>query len=290
FYDVGFVLQTHMMVRSLQPVSLKEWKVEGEMAGDSKRVDPLAFLKTRYKGVFAKSVLQLENVFAKSVLQLEGVFAKSVLQLEVVKARNLPKADDGPLGLSDPFCTLLLNTMERSTRVISRNLNPEFNETFFFEDQQLGVWPSQTIEIKVFDFDVTSAPDLLGSIKIPVADLLEKENKGAQKDMDAEENREDEKLHAIKAESAARIEIEKKKHFTKEKKHLTVGELEIEKKKHLTKEKKHLTLGELEEMREAIQTERAALVKKEEAAREEHDKQGVVLRIRLVKKEEAAQA
>ena len=154
FHEVGFVLHTHMMVKHVQPVSLKEWTVEGEFEDGDKKKDPLAFLKTRYK----------------------GAFSKSMLQLEVVQARNLPKADDGPLGLSDPFCVLKLNGMERKTRVITRSLNPVFEERFSFDDQLLGVWPSQSIDIKIFDFDMTSAPDLLGSVTLTLRDLIDKDS------------------------------------------------------------------------------------------------------------------
>lgn len=125
----------------------------------------------------------------------KGKFSKSVLQLEVVKARNLPKADEGPFGLSDPFCVLNINGVEHKTKVVTRSLNPVFNETFFFEDQLLGVWPTQTIEVKVFDFDIVSEPDLLGTVRVTLQDLLEKESENAE--LDAEEDAEEQREKAI---------------------------------------------------------------------------------------------
>lgn len=59
----------------------------------------------------------------------------------MLRARNLPKAD--MTGLADPFVKVTLNTLTKETKVLKRTLQPEWNEEFVFDDQTLGVWPSQ---------------------------------------------------------------------------------------------------------------------------------------------------
>ena len=54
------------------------------------------------------------------------------LQVFVERARNLPRMDT--FGLSDPFCMVSLGKSEKQkTRVVKRNLNPEWNEEFVYK-------------------------------------------------------------------------------------------------------------------------------------------------------------
>jgi Ca2+-dependent lipid-binding protein len=53
-------------------------------------------------------------------------------QVFVERARNLPRMDT--FGLSDPFCMVSLGKSEKQkTRVVKRNLNPEWNEEFVYK-------------------------------------------------------------------------------------------------------------------------------------------------------------
>jgi Ca2+-dependent lipid-binding protein len=53
-------------------------------------------------------------------------------QVFVERARNLPRMDT--FGLSDPFCIVSLGKSEKQkTRVVKRNLNPEWNEEFIYK-------------------------------------------------------------------------------------------------------------------------------------------------------------
>ena len=111
--------------------------------------DPMAFLKDRYR----------------------GNYADSLLVVEVVGARHLPKSD--VMGLSDPFFNLELNGVKHATRVLKKTLAPMWNETFQFDDQSLGVWAGQKIKCEVYDWDYVGDSDLLGSFHVDVASIVQ---------------------------------------------------------------------------------------------------------------------
>lgn len=51
-----------------------------------------------------------------------------VLKVEVLRGRNLAAKDKS--GTSDPFLVLTLGDAKEATSVISKTLNPEWNQTF----------------------------------------------------------------------------------------------------------------------------------------------------------------
>eukprot|EP00475_Leptophrys_vorax_P021593 TRINITY_DN2933_c0_g1_i1.p1 TRINITY_DN2933_c0_g1~~TRINITY_DN2933_c0_g1_i1.p1 ORF type:complete len:285 (-),score=95.59 TRINITY_DN2933_c0_g1_i1:98-952(-) len=60
---------------------------------------------------------------------------------------------------SDPYCSVIVGGLTRSTRVVEKNLNPEWNETFLFVTET----PEQ-ITFKVFDQDELFKNDPMGEV------------------------------------------------------------------------------------------------------------------------------
>jgi len=93
----------------------------------------------------------------------------SPLKVTIVEARNLPAADAN--GKSDPYVQLLrthgLDHAAVKTKVVKKNLNPVWNETFEFSTS----YKLHNLKFKVFDHDTFSADELLGNLKVPM-DLL----------------------------------------------------------------------------------------------------------------------
>lgn len=89
------------------------------------------------------------------------------LQVTVVEARGLAPMDRN--GLSDPYCVLHCGAVRSSTRVIQKTLNPRWEEAFLFEVAQGA---SMQLQLDCFDRDLLSSDDFLGTLKIPVDELL----------------------------------------------------------------------------------------------------------------------
>ena len=75
-------------------------------------------------------------------------------------------------GLSDPYVKVQLGRQRAKTKVIKKSLNPIWDEEFSFRVGNL----KEEICISVLDEDKYFADDFLGQIKVPVSNLLDKEN------------------------------------------------------------------------------------------------------------------
>ena len=96
----------------------------------------------------------------------EKILAENVmLAIKVVEAKNLKAAD---INTSDPYCLLKFNGIEKKTRVIDSNLNPIWNEYFYFN---ITSFETNELSIKIFDKDKLSKDDLLYDLTIPIKDL-----------------------------------------------------------------------------------------------------------------------
>ncbi|CAM6037416.1 unnamed protein product [Sphagnum compactum] len=87
------------------------------------------------------------------------------LHVIVLEARGLAARD--PNGSSDPFVRLSLGVTKAKTGVVYRNLNPSWNEDFFFN----VVDCDEELSIMVWDED-RFCHDFLGQVKIKVSDVL----------------------------------------------------------------------------------------------------------------------
>ena len=91
------------------------------------------------------------------------------LAIRVLKAKDLKPADIS--GFSDPFVTVEWDGCEQVTRVITRELNPTWNETLYFPLKcainKAVLENKSSVSVRVYDFDV-AGPDLLGSFDVPL--------------------------------------------------------------------------------------------------------------------------
>lgn len=95
------------------------------------------------------------------------------LRVVVIRARNLPCMDTNLLTnaatSSDPFVRLELNGILRTSTVKRRCLEPIWQELLTFplddDDDMSGL---KEMAVSVYDFDVFSSPDLIGSVNIPL--------------------------------------------------------------------------------------------------------------------------
>ena len=91
------------------------------------------------------------------------------LAIRVLKAKDLKPADIS--GFSDPFVTVEWDGCEQVTRVITRELNPVWNETLYFPLKcainKAVLENKSSVSVRVYDFDV-AGPDLLGSFDVPL--------------------------------------------------------------------------------------------------------------------------
>lgn len=99
-----------------------------------------------------------------------------IVIVKLVEARNLERADFWS-GSSDPYVIFALGNYSAKSKVIKRNINPLWNETFGFRINEGD--QSAILSILVFDFDNFTPDDFIGSAEInlseiPCGDLYDK--------------------------------------------------------------------------------------------------------------------
>eukprot|EP00026_Physarum_polycephalum_P024212 Phypoly_transcript_30327.p1 GENE.Phypoly_transcript_30327~~Phypoly_transcript_30327.p1 ORF type:complete len:119 (+),score=20.26 Phypoly_transcript_30327:64-420(+) len=87
-------------------------------------------------------------------------------RVKVVKARNLPAMDIN--GKSDPYCKLSVREKQVRSRIVYEDLNPIWEEEFFFEGKKGGI-----LLVEVWDYDKFSSDDFIGSVIIQLERLPE---------------------------------------------------------------------------------------------------------------------
>ena len=124
-----------------------------------------------------ESVLQVEAGDSLPVLQFSLLYdvQRSILTVHLHHASNLPAKDRG--GTSDPFVILYMMPNKEEvfeSNVISRTLNPVFDQSFEFHRQLPDGIRQQTLVLRVYDHDRFSRNDLIGSVVFPLegADLF----------------------------------------------------------------------------------------------------------------------
>jgi Ca2+-dependent lipid-binding protein len=86
----------------------------------------------------------------------------------VERAKGLPRMDT--FGLSDPFCAVSVGKSERhKTKVVKRNLNPEWNEEFVYNVEE----GARELKIVLYDWSVTKEEDFIGQVAFSVDNLQE---------------------------------------------------------------------------------------------------------------------
>ena len=88
-----------------------------------------------------------------------------MLGIKVVEAKNLKIAD---FNSSDPYCIIKIGGIEKRTRVIDSNLNPIWNQTFYFD---ITSYSTNELSFQIFDKDKLTKDDLLYELNIPIKKL-----------------------------------------------------------------------------------------------------------------------
>ncbi|CAA6665370.1 unnamed protein product [Spirodela intermedia] len=96
----------------------------------------------------------------------DGRTREGLLKVLVIRGRNLSIRD---LRSSDPYVVVSWRNKRVKTKVIKKNVNPEWNEdlTLIVHD------PSINIKLEVFDKDTFTPDDPMGNVEINIQPLVE---------------------------------------------------------------------------------------------------------------------
>eukprot|EP01083_Nonionella_stella_P268466 907578_1 len=98
------------------------------------------------------------------------------VQLHIIEGRDLAGKDSG--GTSDPVVTITIFDKKKSTKIKSRTKNPRWDQVLYFELN--GLEPDELSRgkalIEVFDADIISRNDLIGTFEFDLSWIYYKKN------------------------------------------------------------------------------------------------------------------
>ena len=97
----------------------------------------------------------------------DGSIPEGTAVISVVKARGLAKTD--LIGKSDPYAVLVYGKQQKKTAVVKNTLEPQWDFTAEFKIPDDG---DETIYLEVFDSDKTRKDKSLGSLNLPLLNVL----------------------------------------------------------------------------------------------------------------------
>ena len=92
----------------------------------------------------------------------------AVLTIGIIAARGLEAMDSN--GTSDPYVVVHVGSEKRKTKVIQKDLNPQWNEKFDI----LVTDVQGTLRLQVYDKDLIGSDDLIGETMIPLSTIVGK--------------------------------------------------------------------------------------------------------------------
>ena len=92
----------------------------------------------------------------------------AVLTIGIIAARGLEAMDSN--GTSDPYVVVHVGSEKRKTKVIQKELNPQWNEKFDI----LVTDVQGTLRLQVYDKDLIGSDDLIGETMIPISTFVGK--------------------------------------------------------------------------------------------------------------------
>lgn len=103
----------------------------------------------------------------------------SILKIRITSARGLPIMDRST-ELTDAYVSLRLgDTEEQKTRIFRKSLNPIWNEDFRFEVSDDSEIQTESLELRVMDFDQISRNDPIGQVSLDLNPLISGSSTGS---------------------------------------------------------------------------------------------------------------
>ena len=113
------------------------------------------------------------QVFEDERPSTESVTTPTAIEFNVVEGRGLRAMDRG--NTSDPYLTLQVGAgkgMQCKTKVIKKNLNPQWNETLklLASEEEMR---NESVLVQVWDKDLIGSDDLIGAFSLPLAAIAD---------------------------------------------------------------------------------------------------------------------
>jgi Ca2+-dependent lipid-binding protein len=112
-----------------------------------------------------------------------ALLRRGTVQVKLLGAAGLKAADLN--GKSDPYAVLSLLGKQHKSKVVSKMLNPRWDETFTFEGT-LGELTSESLRVEIFDKDRITRDDSLGSATVSLSDLRSVRDKAVEADLSSQ--------------------------------------------------------------------------------------------------------
>ena len=145
-----------------QPSEIPKWRLNSPHANAVAKItgmEPSTHVQHKRRG-------NCTGVHKIPTLQfsLEYDVCHSVLMVHLMSASNLPAMDH--CGTSDPFVDICLfpNQEKQSSKVITKSLNPIFNQKFFFRNVYPTDIGGMILHFNVYDYDKLTKNDKIGNV------------------------------------------------------------------------------------------------------------------------------